>query len=100
MAIVGICAGMGRELTWDEHICFAWHGIDRTSLIVVVNYAPGQCCLHLLFEELTGKAIRLRDLMNSAGTTGTAMRSYCVAYMWICPRGGTMFELATVAASS
>jgi Alpha amylase, catalytic domain len=54
--------------TWDGFICFAWHSPDRTSLIVVVNYAPnqGQCYLHIPFNELNGASVRLRDLMGPA----------------------------------
>jgi hypothetical protein len=54
--------------TWDCFICFAWHGSDGNPLIVVVNYAPNQsqCCLRIPFQDLQGKAIRLRDEMGSA----------------------------------
>jgi alpha amylase-like protein len=52
--------------TWDGFICFAWRASDRTSLILVVNYAPNQsqCYLQIPFEELQGKSVRLRDLMG------------------------------------
>jgi len=52
--------------TWDCFICFAWQGSDRTALIVVVNYAPNQsqCYLHIPFDEIKGKAMRLRDVMG------------------------------------
>ena len=54
--------------TWDGFICFAWHGVDGTPLIVVVNYAPNQsqCYLHIPFDEIRGGTVRLRDLMGPA----------------------------------
>ena len=55
--------------TWDCFICFAWRGPGRTSLIVTVNYAPNQsqCRVHMPFDDLKGRQIRLRDLMGPAG---------------------------------
>ena len=52
--------------TWDCFICFAWHGPDRTSLIVAVNYAPNQsqCYLRIPAGELQGNVVHLRDLMS------------------------------------
>jgi Alpha amylase, catalytic domain len=54
--------------TWDCFICFAWRGADGNSVVVVVNYAPNQsqCFLHLPFDELKGRPMRLRDLMGPA----------------------------------
>ncbi|MBV9182131.1 MAG: alpha-amylase [Acidobacteria bacterium] len=54
--------------TWDCFICFGWHGLDRSPLAIVVNYASNQsqCYLRLPFEEIRGKRIGLRDLIGSA----------------------------------
>jgi len=53
--------------TWDCYISFSWRGTGETPLIVVVNYAPNQsqCYLQIPVEQLNGKTIRFRDLMNS-----------------------------------
>jgi len=65
--------------TWDCFICFAWRGLDGTRLAIVVNYASNQsqCYPRLPFEEITGKTIRLRDLMGPAvyDRHGDEMRS-------------------------
>ena len=52
--------------TSDNYVVFAWHYSDYQSLVVVVNYGPtqSQAYLHLPFETLRGKTIRLKDLMN------------------------------------
>jgi hypothetical protein len=54
--------------SWDCFICFVWQGLRSASLVVVVNYAPGQsqCYLHLPFDNLRGKTLRFRDLMGQA----------------------------------
>lgn len=52
--------------TWDNFICFAWHGSDPHPIVVVVNYGStqGQCYLRIPFEELAGKQVDLCDLMG------------------------------------
>jgi hypothetical protein len=84
--------------TWDGFICFGWHGRERTSLIVVVNYAPnqGQCYLRIPFDELKGGTIRLRDLMGPAvydrsGDEASTRGLYLDLPAW----GYHVFELTT-----
>jgi hypothetical protein len=54
--------------TWDNFICFAWRKPGARPLVIVVNYGPsqGQCYLRIPFEDLRGKAVRLRDLTGAA----------------------------------
>ena len=54
--------------TWDSFLSFAWQGPGGELLLVAVNYAPhqSQCYTHLPFQELAGRAVRLKDLMGSA----------------------------------
>jgi Alpha amylase, catalytic domain len=84
--------------TWDGFICFAWHGPDRTSLVVVVNYAPnqGQCYLHIPFSQLKGAAVRLRDLMGPAvyDRNGDEIQSRGL-YLDLPAWGYHIFELTT-----
>jgi hypothetical protein len=87
--------------TSDEFICFALQGLDRTSLITVVNYAPhqSQCYLHIPFDEITGAAIRLRDLMGPAvyEREGDQVHSQGL-YLDLPAWGYHVFELTTIAA--
>jgi Alpha amylase, catalytic domain len=84
--------------TWDAFICFGWHGSDGTSLVAVVNYSPNQsqCYLHLPFEELNGKPIRLRDLMGPAvyDRQGDDVRSRGL-FLDLAAWGYHVFELTT-----
>jgi len=87
---------------WDGFICFVWHGLDRTSLIVIVNYATnrGQCYLHIPFDELRGEAIRLLGLIGPAGynRNGDEILSRGL-YLDLPAWGYHVFELSTVAVS-
>ena len=89
------------EMTWDEFICFALQGSDRTSLIVVVNYGPhqSQCYLQIPFDEIKGAAMRLRDLMGPAvyEREGDQIHSQGL-YLDLPAWGHHVFELTTVAA--
>ena len=53
--------------TWDGFLAFAWQR-DTARVLVVVNYAgnQGQCHVRVPFAELSGRAVRLRDLMSGA----------------------------------
>jgi hypothetical protein len=55
--------------TWDSFLAFAWQGSGDDRLLVTVNYAanPSQCYVRLPFPDLTGRAVRLKDLMSPAG---------------------------------
>jgi hypothetical protein len=53
--------------TSDNFIANAWAGDDGSGYLVVVNYAgnQGQCRLPLPFLELSGRQVRLTDLLGS-----------------------------------
>jgi hypothetical protein len=53
--------------TWQDFIAYAWHGLDGSNYIAVVNYADrqAQCHLQLPFAGLTGNLFRLTDLMGN-----------------------------------
>ncbi|MFL6446408.1 MAG: alpha-amylase family glycosyl hydrolase [Bryobacteraceae bacterium] len=52
--------------TWDDFVCFAWQRSGLNLHILAVNYSPhqSQCHLRFPFQELSGQAIRLRDLLG------------------------------------
>ena len=54
--------------TWDGFLAFAWQGPDGERLLVAVNYAAtqGQCYVPLHCPDLSGHAVRLKDLMGPA----------------------------------
>lgn len=54
--------------TWDCFICFVWRRMDRTSLVIAVNYAANQsqCYVRLPFDDLRGKTMQFRDLLSAA----------------------------------
>jgi hypothetical protein len=54
--------------TWDDFLAFAWQDCDGARLLVAVNYAPhqSQCYVHPPFDHLTGRVLRLADLMGTA----------------------------------
>jgi glycosidase len=53
--------------TSDNFIAYAWTGKDGSRHVVVVNYAAtqGQCRLPLPLPELSGRQVRLTDLLGS-----------------------------------
>ncbi len=53
--------------TWEGFLAFAWQRDDE-RLLVAVNYAgnQGQCHVRLPFADLTGRSVRLNDLMSGA----------------------------------
>jgi hypothetical protein len=53
--------------TWDGFIAFAWQHENR-RLLVAVNYAgnQGQCYVRVAFADLSGRAVRLDDVMSGA----------------------------------
>jgi glycosidase len=54
--------------TVDCFLVFAWDAAGRDPLLVTINYArhPGQCYVRLPFPNLSGRTVRLRDLMGLA----------------------------------
>src|SRR6516162_1836907 len=59
---------------WDGNwtsacfIALSWHGSDGKRRLVAVNYAgnQSQCYVHLPFEDLSGCAVRFKDLTGPA----------------------------------
>jgi hypothetical protein len=53
--------------TWDGFLAFGWQR-DPARVLVVVNYAgnQGQCRVRAPFADLSGRTIRLTDLMSGA----------------------------------
>ena len=53
--------------TSDCFVAYAWAGEDASRYLVVVNYSgnQGQCRLPLPFSDLSGKHLRLTDLMGT-----------------------------------
>jgi glycosidase len=54
--------------TWDGFLAWSWNGEDAKRLLVAVNYAgcQGQCYVRLPFPDLSGRTVRLADLMGPA----------------------------------
>ena len=52
--------------TWDGFIAWSWEGGDGQRRLIAVNYArnQGQCYVRLPFPDLTGRTVRLKDLMG------------------------------------
>jgi Alpha amylase, catalytic domain len=82
--------------TWDCFICFVWRLMDRTSLVIAVNYAgnQSQCYLPLPFDDLHGKTLQLKDLLSPAEYTrsGDDLRSKGL-YLDLAAWGYNVFEL-------
>jgi hypothetical protein len=54
--------------TWDDVIAWSWQARDGQRRLVAVNFAghQSQCYVRLLFRDLTGRRVRLKDLMSAA----------------------------------
>jgi hypothetical protein len=54
--------------TWDGFLASTWQGPGAQRAVVAVNYAPsqGQCYVRLPFGGLSGRSVRLSDLMGPA----------------------------------
>jgi hypothetical protein len=54
--------------TSDGFIVWSWQDRDGQRRLIAVNYAgnQSQCYVRLLFPELTGHTVRLRDLTGPA----------------------------------
>jgi glycosidase len=83
--------------TSDGFVAFAWQH-DNERLIVAVNYAgnQGQCRVRLPFADLSGRAVRLDDLMSGAryDRVGNDLVSTGL-YVDLPPRGYHVFEVAS-----
>jgi hypothetical protein len=54
--------------TWDSFIAWSWQGSDVQRRLIAVNYSgnQSQCFVRLPFSDLTGRTLRLKDLMGPA----------------------------------
>ncbi|HTO96624.1 MAG TPA: alpha-amylase family glycosyl hydrolase [Myxococcales bacterium] len=54
--------------TWDDFLAFSWQAPDGQRLLVAVNYSDhqAQCYVRLPFADLSGRAVRLKDLIGAA----------------------------------
>lgn len=85
--------------TSDCVIAWTWEAQDSWRRLVVVNYAANQsqCYVRLPFPDLTGRAVRLQDLMGSAGydRDGGDLTSRGL-YLDLPPWGYHAFEVTTL----
>ncbi len=56
------------EPSWDGFIAWAWQGANGDRLLVAVNLAEasGRCFVHLPFDDLRGRSVRLVDQLGDA----------------------------------
>jgi hypothetical protein len=54
--------------TADGFVAWAWDARDGGRLLIAVNYAPtqSQCYVRLDFHDLSGRSVRLKDLLSEA----------------------------------
>jgi hypothetical protein len=83
--------------TWNGFVAFAWQR-EASRMLVVVNYAANQAQCHVRgpFDDLSGRAVRLTDLMSGhhyerAGNDLVATGLYVDLPPW----GYHVFEVAT-----
>lgn len=80
-------------------LAFAWHGAEGDRLIAAVNYAPHQRQSYVLpeFPDLTGRTVRLQDLMGPASydRDGSELASRGL-YLDMPPWGYHVFEVTTL----
>jgi hypothetical protein len=85
--------------TWDSFLAFAWNGAEGDCLISAVNYAPHQSQCYVLpeFPELTGRTVRLPDLMGPASydRDGSELASRGL-YLDMPPWGYQGFQVTTL----
>jgi hypothetical protein len=86
--------------TWDGFLAFAWQGQDDERLLVAVNYTANQsqCYVPLHGLDLSGRTVRLKDLMGSASydRDGTDLVSRGL-YLDMPPWGFHLFEVLRLA---
>jgi hypothetical protein len=82
--------------TWDCFLAFAWQGPGGERLLVTVNYAANQsqCYVPLHCPDLSGRAVRLKDLMGPASydRDGTDLASRGL-YLDLLPWSFHVFEV-------
>ena len=84
--------------TVDCFLAFAWETAKRDPLLVTINYAPNpsQCYVRLPFANLSGRTVRLKDLMGPAeyDRAGDELTSRGL-YLDLPPWGYHVFSLAS-----
>jgi hypothetical protein len=85
--------------TSDCFIAWCWQGADGQRRLIAVNYAgnQSQCYVRLPFSDLTGRTVRLKDLMGPASfdRDGNDLVSRGL-YLDLPPWGYHAFEVTTV----
>jgi hypothetical protein len=85
--------------TSDCFIAWSWQGGDGQRQLVAVNYAgnQSQCYVHLPFEDLSGCAVRLKDLTSPAvyDRDGNNLASQGL-YLDLPPWGYHVFEVTAL----
>ena len=85
--------------TSDCFIAWSWEGGDGQRRLIAVNYAgnQSQCYVRLPFPDLTGRAVRLKDLMGPASydRDGTDLGSRGL-YLDLPPWSYHVFEMSTL----
>jgi len=58
----------GGNSTVDQFVAFGWEAGPEPRLLATVNFGParGQCYVGLVYPELRGKRVLLRDLLSTA----------------------------------
>jgi hypothetical protein len=94
--LVDIVPAWEGNWTSDCFIAWCWQQGDGERRLVVVNYAgnQSQCYVRLPFADLSGRAVRLKDLMGPASfdRDGSDLISRGV-YLDLAPWGYHVFEL-------
>jgi hypothetical protein len=81
----------------DAFIAFTWANEDGQRILVCVNYAahPSQCYVRLPFPDLSGRSVRLKDMMGPAAFerdgNDLASRGF---YLDLLPWGYHVFQLS------
>ena len=85
--------------TSDCFITWSWQGGDGQRRLIAVNYAgnQSQCHVGLPFPDLSGRMVRLKDLMGPASydRDGTDLESRGL-YLDLSPWGYHVFEMSTL----
>jgi hypothetical protein len=85
--------------TSDSIIAWSWHAPDGQRRLMAANYAANQsqCYVRLPFPEVSGHAVRLKDLMGAASydRDGSDLVSRGL-YLDLPPWGYHVFEVTAV----
>ena len=83
--------------TWESFIAWSWEAQDGQRRLIVVNYAANQsqCYVRLPFSDLSGRTVRLKDLLGPAryDRDGSDLVSRGL-YLDLLPWGHHVFDVA------